>query len=105
VILPGTNQTSSFICTGREGAVATHFTVDHGLGAIQKRYEKHGSAKETGEYSSLFNYEKDAPKKIPTLNDTAVNGAVEILKQADIIRPVARLKPLATLKGPNPGII
>ena len=105
VILPGTNQTSSFICAGREGAVATHFTVDHGLGAIQRRYENHGSSRKTGEYSSLFNYEKDAPEKIPKLNDTAVNGAVEILKQANIIGPVARLKPLATLKGPKPKIV
>lgn len=105
VILPGTNQTSSFICAGREGSVATHFTVDHGLGAIQKRYEKNGSPKKTGEYSLLFNYLKDAPDKIPILNDTAVDGAVEILYQADIICPIARLKPIATLKGPKSKII
>jgi len=105
VILPGTNQTSSFICAGREGSVATHFTVDHGLGAIQKRYEKNGSPKKTGEYSSLFNYSKDAPDKIHRLNDTAVDGAVEILNQADIICPIARLKPIATLKGPKSKII
>ena len=105
VILPGTNQTSSFICAGQEGAIATHFTVDHGLGAIQKRYEKNGSPKKTGEYSSLFNYTKDAPDKISRLNDTAVDGAVEILNQADIICPIARLKPIATLKGPKSKII
>jgi RNA-splicing ligase RtcB len=105
VILPGTNQTSSFICAGREGSVATHFTVDHGLGAIQKRYEKNGSPQKTGEYSLLFNYLKDAPDKIPILNDTAVDSAVEILNQADIICPIARLKPIATLKGPKSKII
>lgn len=105
VILPGTNQTSSFVCAGREGSVATHFTVDHGLGAIQKRYEKNGTPQKTGKHTLLFNYNKDAPDKIARLDDSAVNGALEILNRADIIRPVARLKPLATLKGPKPKII
>ena len=105
VILPGTNQSSSFICAGREGAVATHFTVDHGLGAVQKRYEKNGTAQKTGKNTLLFNYNEDAAHKIPRLDDNAVDGAVEILNQADIICPIARLKPLATLKGPKPKII
>ena len=105
VILPGTNQTSSFICAGREGASATHFTVDHGLGAIQKRYENHGSAKNVDEVSYLFNYEKDGPEKIPRLCDTAINEAVEILNETDIIRTIIRLRPLATLKGPKYRVI
>jgi len=104
-ILPGTNQTSSYICAGQEGAASTHFTVDHGLGAIQKHYEMSGSPKKTGEYSLLFNYEKDSPERIPILVDTAVDGAVEILNRANIICPIARLKPIATLKGPKPKII
>lgn len=105
VILPGTNQTSSFICAGREGAVTTHFTVDHGLGAIQKRYEKHASPKKLREFSYLFNYEKEVPENIPRLPDTAINEAVELLNKADIIKTVARLKPLATLKGPKSKVI
>lgn len=105
VILPGTNQTSSFICAGSEGSVATHFTVDHGLGAIQKRYEKNGTLQETGEHTLLFNYLKDVPDKVARLDDSAVNGAVKTLSCAEIIRPIARLRPLATLKGPKPKII
>jgi RNA-splicing ligase RtcB len=105
VILPGTNQTSSFLCAGREGAVSTHYTVDHGLGAIQKHHEKQGLSKKSGEYSLLFNYADEIPEKIPRLEDTAVNKALGILKQADILGPVARLKPLATLKGPKSKII
>ena len=105
VILPGTNQTSSFLCAGREGAAATYYTVDHGLGAVQKHHEKSGGAKKTGEYSNLYSYDKDTLVKTPMLDDTAIIQAVESLATADIIRPVARLKPIATLKGPKSSIL
>lgn len=105
VILPGTNRTSSFLCAGREGAVASYYTVDHGLGTIQKRYEETGAAKETGEYSNFFSYDKDSPIKTTMSDDSAISDAIERLSAADIINPVARLKPFATLKGPKPKII
>jgi hypothetical protein len=41
------------------------------------------------------------PEMVPIMTDDAVKEAVEILNQADIIQTVARLKPLATLKGPK----
>jgi RNA-splicing ligase RtcB len=101
IILPGTNQTSSFICAAKEGAAASHYTVDHGLGAIQKRHEESESLRQIGDHSYLFKYDKDMPEMVPIMTDDAVKEAVEILNQADIIQTVARLKPLATLKGPK----
>jgi len=105
VILPGTNQTSSFICAAGEGVVKTHFTVDHGLGSIQKHYEKYALSKEIEDKVSLFSYEKDGVEKINRFSDTAVNEAVETLNRFDIVNTVARLKPLATLKGPKSRIV
>ena len=105
VILPGTNRTSSFLCVGREGVVATHYTVDHGLGNIQKQHEASGSTKETGEHSLFFSYERPGSVKTTLMDDAAITNAIENLTEADIINPVARLKPIATLKGPKPKII
>ena len=107
VILPGTNQTSSFICSGREGAVKTHFTVDHGLGAVQKNYmnSEEISPDKAGEQTLLYKYENSTPDKVPRMSDIAVQSAVEILNRSGIIRTVARLKPLATLKGPKSKIV
>ena len=105
VILPGTNQTSSFICAGQEGAAATHFTVDHGLGAIQKRYEQKTSTKELNKFTLLYNYENDITVNVPILSDSAVNEAVDILNEANIVKTIARLKPLATLKGPKSKVV
>ena len=105
VILPGTNQTSSFICAGREGSVATHFTVDHGLGAVQKRSENHSPPEKITNFSYLFGYEDDVPQKVPRLSDNIINEALEVLNKADIIKTVARLKPLATLKGPKQRVV
>jgi RNA-splicing ligase RtcB len=105
VILPGTNQTSSFLCAGREGAKATHFTVDHGLGFAQKNYEQNADSQEVKHYTYLFTYGQKHPQKIPLFPDTAINKPLEILNKIDIITTAARLKPLATLKGPKPRII
>ena len=105
VILPGTNQTSSFICAGQEGAAVSHYTVDHGLGAIQKNYEKTAPIIKTRKYNFIYNYSREMPEKIPILSDAGVNRAVEALNKADIIKTVARLRPLATLKGPKSKIV
>jgi len=105
VILPGTNQTSSFICAGMEGAIATHYTVDHGLGAVQKRQAKEIKKPIKEEYNYIFNYYKNEPSKIALLGDRVVKRAVKKLNKAGIIKTVARLKPLATLKGPKSKIV
>jgi len=105
VILPGTNQTSSFICAGLEGASATHYTVDHGLGAIQKNYEKQFPIVETGQVNRIYDYSDEAPKTIPILSDDGVNRAVETLNRSGIVKTVARLRPIATLKGPKSRIV
>ncbi len=105
VILPGTNQTSSFICAGCEGATATHFTVDHGLGAVQKSFEKKSSPEHLKEFALKFQYDSVTPEKVPMLPDTAVNKAVEVLNKADIVQTIARLKPIATLKGSKSKVV
>jgi len=105
VILPGTNQTSSFICAGLEGASATHYTVDHGLGAIQKNYEKQFPVIEAGQANRIYDYSNEAPKTIPILSDDGVNRAVETLNRTGIVKTVARLRPIATLKGPKSRIV
>lgn len=105
VILPGTNQTSSFICAGAEGAAASHYTVDHGLGAVQKRYEHDLEPQKLKETVLKYNYNGNAPEEISMLPDTGVDGALNTLNDTDIIRTVARVKPLATLKGPKSKIV
>ena len=105
VILPGTSQTSSYICAAGEGVAAVNYTVDHGLGAIQKRFENQMSPRIPEESNLLFTYEKKIPEKIPMYPDNSINEAIDILTGADIIKTVVRLRPMATLKGPENKII
>jgi tRNA-splicing ligase RtcB len=105
VLLPGTNRVSSYICAARAGAAATHYSVDHGLGALQG-IAANGGARRIGDgHVRLFHYDREMPVSLPLLADDAVSAAVSLLHGADIIQPVVRLKPLATLKGPKSKVV
>ena len=99
VLLPGTNRTSSFLCVANEGAQATLNSTSHGTGTIVSSFERSGASRpdHLGRSTLRFNYKSSSSETVPHLDDRGVEAGLDILVSNNIIRPVARMRPLAVL--------
>jgi len=97
VLLPGTAQTSSYLVVGGEGAEETLHSVAHGMGRsalVLGRPLSNSYANATRVYTGRG----QSPTRVPHLSDDGVEAVLQVLVAAAVIRPVARLRPLAVLK-------
>jgi len=101
VLLPGSNRTSSYICVGREGAINSLCSIDHGAGEMIDRFESSERCKilHDGKVTKLYRYDSSNATDIPHLSDEGINEVVDITSSNNIAKPVARLRPIAVLKG------
>jgi tRNA-splicing ligase RtcB len=99
VLLPGTNRTSSFLCVAADGAGASLHSVSHGSGMVIKGFEQRGlSGPDPAGRSTLrFRYPSAAPQEVPHLDDRGVSETLRILTSNGLVRPVARMRPIAVL--------
>ncbi len=95
-LLPGCAQTSSLLCIGGAGAQTTLYSASHGAGrtAVQLGRPLEGAVDGT----RIYDYHPPSPQLVPRLSDDGLWAVSDTLAQAAIIRPVARLRPLATLR-------
>jgi len=106
VLLPGTMGTSSFVCAGTEKSKESWHTVAHGAGRIMSRHaamrcvsgqEVVNSLKSKGiivKCQSIRGIAEEAP-----LAYKDIESVVEVVHNAGLSRKVARLAPLAVIKG------
>lgn len=107
VLIPGTMGTSSYVLVGTEHGYQTTFgSCCHGAGRRLSRHKAktsvrgkdlRASLEDKGiaiRCSSLAGLAEEAP-----IAYKDVDNVVQVIKQADIARPVARLKPVAVIKG------
>jgi len=103
VIVPGSMGTSSYVMVGLPQAKDTYYSVNHGAGRTMSRGQaKREIAKERFDeqmkkiiYNRPFHVIKDeAPGAYKD-----IDMVVETLVEADITKKVARLEPLAVIKG------
>ncbi len=99
VLLPGTNRTSSFLCVAAEGARASAYSACHGTGTIVADFERRGLSHPDplGRSTLRFRYDRPEPEAVPQLDDQGVGAALDILVRHRILRPVARMRPIAGL--------
>jgi RNA-splicing ligase RtcB len=99
VLVPGTNRTSSYVCLGVEGAQRSLYSACHGAGTLIQEFEQRGdSAPDPARRETLrFSYSGAEPARVPQLDDAGVNAAIRILSDNHLVRPVARLRPVAVL--------
>lgn len=99
VLLPGTNRTSSFLCAATEGADATVHTTCHGTGTIISDFERRGlsHADPLGRTTLRFRYDGAEPERVRQLDDRGVGEGLDILVGHGVVRPVARMRPIAVL--------
>jgi RNA-splicing ligase RtcB len=96
IILPGFNDTSSFLAVPGPEAAHTLYSADHGGAKLMERMDSlgDGPSRVTWKYS----YTKSEVVEAPHRGDRGIETLIRTLDEAKIIKPIARMTPLAVLK-------
>jgi len=99
LLLPGTSRTSSYLCVASEGADRTLYSAPHGAGTTVKQFEKAGISQRDsrGRVTLRYDYSGSSAVEVEQLDDRGIDDTLETLRAADVLRPVARLRPFAVL--------
>jgi RNA-splicing ligase RtcB len=99
VLVPGTSRTCSYLCVGGDGADKSLYSASHGAGTTVQEFAERGlSGRDPrGRTTLRFRYSNGGPSEIEQFDDNGVDEALAILRDDDIVRPVARLRPFAVL--------
>lgn len=99
LLLPGTNRTSSYVCIPGARAGESLYSACHGAGTLIDAFAERGlSMTDPKHHVTLrFRYDDGMPHEIAHLDDRGVDEALGILVRNGLVRPIARLRPLANL--------
>lgn len=99
VLLPGTHRTSSYLGVADADTAASLHSACHGAGTVIDQMERSGlSVVDPYRRSTLqFHYDSREPRRTPHLDDVGVNAAMSVLTAHRIVKPVARMRPIAVL--------
>lgn len=99
LLLPGTNRTSSYVCTAGEEARRSLYSACHGAGATIGALHRLGLSRQDprARVTLRYDYARAEPAAVPQLDDRGVDEALRILSIQGIVHPVARLRPFAVL--------
>jgi RNA-splicing ligase RtcB len=99
VLVPGTNRTSSYLCVGSDGSDQALSSACHGTGSIIDDFARRGLSEvdPEGHTTLRFSYKRSEPTVVNHLDNRGVDEGIAILEHHDIVRPVARLRPMAVL--------
>jgi tRNA-splicing ligase RtcB len=99
VLLPGTNRTSSYLAVADTGAHRSLHSACHGAGTVVAQYARSGlsAAHPQGHRTLKFGYSDADPREVEHLDDKGVDSALGILVRHRLVRPVARMRPIAVL--------
>jgi tRNA-splicing ligase RtcB len=99
VLLPGTHRTSSYLCVAGDHPERSLYSACHGAGTVVDKFASDGeSASDHDRHSTLrYRYNGEAPTRVSHLDDRGVDAALRILVTHGLVRPVARMRPLAVL--------
>ena len=102
LIIPGTDRTSTYICIRGNDPEKTINSMDHGFGQLVKNMLLSGNSSPKNSKTRMFNYTETGFTENHLLNDDFLDDRIHYLENEGILKPVARLRPFATLKGPKP---
>ncbi len=106
VLIPGSMGTSSYVCVGTEKAKDAFFTVNHGAGRTMSRTAARKKAR--GEKTVKELKERGIIVKCHSMRGIAeeasyaykdIDNVIEVVQKAGLSRKVAKLVPLAVIKG------
>ncbi|OLE27682.1 MAG: RNA-splicing ligase RtcB [Actinobacteria bacterium 13_1_20CM_3_71_11] len=99
VLLPGTSRTSSYLAVAGARAQDSLYSACHGAGTLVADFAERGLSRShpAGHETLRFRYSDAAPARVGHLDDNGVNAALSVLVDNGLVRPVARMRPLAVL--------
>jgi tRNA-splicing ligase RtcB (3'-phosphate/5'-hydroxy nucleic acid ligase) len=99
VLVPGTHRTSSYLAVAGARAADSLHSACHGAGTVVQQYADRGlSASDPARRSTLrYRYSGADPEPVHHYDDRGVDAAVDVLVSHELVRPVARLRPMAVL--------
>jgi len=99
VLVPGTHRTSSYLCVADDGAARSLHSACHGTGTLvtELAQRRLSGPDPEGRITWEFGYRRDQGRPVPQLDDRGVRTGVDVLANARIVRPVARMRPFAVL--------
>jgi tRNA-splicing ligase RtcB (3'-phosphate/5'-hydroxy nucleic acid ligase) len=99
LLLPGTNRTSSYLCVPGPAPERSLHSACHGAGTVIDDFERRGLSgpDPLGRSTLRFRYSDAAPAPVAHLDDRGVDEALAILVRHGLVRPVARMRPIAVL--------
>jgi RNA-splicing ligase RtcB len=104
LIIPGTDRTSTYICVRGDHPEKMLNSMDHGFGQLVYNYLQSGNYILNNLKTRMFGYKGTDYIDNKILDDGFLDEQIYALEKKGIIKPVARLRPFATLKGPKPKI-
>ncbi|MBI4121372.1 MAG: RtcB family protein, partial [Candidatus Ryanbacteria bacterium] len=101
VFVSGFNTTNSYVGIGLPNAEEHLFASDHGAGITIQKMEREGFTKAHPKNFTTHIYQTRSPfKRVVThITNEGIDYVVQKLEEEKILRPVARLRPLAVFKG------
>ena len=99
VLLPGTHRTSSYLAVAGDHSARSLHSACHGAGTVVSDHVRRGLSAADPERRSTrrYRYSDSAPAEASHYDDHGVNAALDVLVRNDLVRPVARMRPLAVL--------
>lgn len=99
VLLPGTHRTSSYLAVAGDRAADSLHSACHGAGTIIDDLVARGVSGNDpfGRKTRRYRYDDTAPADAYHFDDLGVNAALDVLVRNGLVRPVARMRPIAVL--------
>jgi len=99
VLVPGTHRTSSYLAVAGERSADSLHSACHGAGTVVQQYADRGlSVSHPAKHGTLrYRYSGADPEQVAHYDDRGVDAAVDVLVSHELVRPVARLRPMAVL--------
>jgi tRNA-splicing ligase RtcB (3'-phosphate/5'-hydroxy nucleic acid ligase) len=99
VIIPGFNNTNSYIGIGLETGPEKLFSVDHGAGETIKRTHQEHFSKEISGTTDIYTAKEAYKKTIPHITREGLDAVIKPLEEIGLMKPVVYTKPIAVFKG------
>jgi tRNA-splicing ligase RtcB len=99
VLVPGTHRTSSYLAVAGDRSADSLHSACHGAGTVVQQFADRGQSRSDPAHRSTlrYRYSGAVPEVVPHYDDRGVNAAMDVLVAHELVRPVARLRPMAVL--------
>ncbi len=110
VLIPGSMGTASYVLLGCEGSKKSLYSVNHGAGRVMSRTQAAGKKGKPGAISDrafkksmegvhLITENRRRIKEEAPAAYKNIDQVIQVVLGAGLARPLAKMKPLAVLKG------